>query len=198
MTVTVDSEPLPVEQLGLATLGDVLGHLQSQNRLVTQVLIDGREPDLEHVPQLRRRPIIGHTIFIETTAPQQIAIEVLDQVEQQMDAADAACAAAVDHLGANDPAKAMQKLSGCFSAWQSAQQAIEKVAQLLRVDLDAIRVDDITLSAALQAFAGQLRAIREALESRDYVALTDTLQYEVGQTVRQWRDALAQLRAIVA
>jgi len=198
MTVTVDSETLPVEQLGLSTLGDVLCHLQTQNRLVTQVLIDGREPDLQHVPQLRKRALLGHTVFIETTAPRDIALDVLDQIDQQMDQADIARVAVIDHLTAGEPNKALQKLSGCFTTWQSAQEAIEKIAQLLRVDLNMIRVDDITLTEALQAFAGQLRSIKEALDARDYVLLNDTLQYEVGQTVRQWRDALGQLREIVA
>ncbi len=198
MTVTVDSETLPVEQLGLATLGDVLSHLQTQNRLVTQVLIDGCEPDLQHVPQLRKRTLSGHTVFIETTAPREIALDVLDQIDRQMDQADVARVSAIDHLTAGEPNKALQKLSGCFSTWQSAQEAIEKIAQLLRVDLNMIRVDDITLTEALQAFADQLKSIREALETRDYVLLADTLQYEVGQTVRQWRDALAQFRDIVA
>lgn len=198
MTVTVDSQTLPTEELGLETLGDVLSHLQTNNRLVTQVLIDGREPDLQAVPQLRRKPLLGHTVFIETVEPRQIAIEVLDEIEQQMTTADAARLAAIDHLSASEPNKALQKLSGCFTIWQSAQQAIQKVAQLLRVDLNLVRVDDTTLTDALNAFADQLRTIRSALESRDYVLLTDTLQYEVGQTVRQWREALDQLRAIVA
>ncbi len=198
MTVTVDSETLPIEQLGLSTLGDVLSHLQGQNRLVTQVLIDGREPDMDHVPQLRRRTLLGHTVFIETSEPRQIAIDVLDEIERQMDQADLTRVAALDHLSAGETNKALQKLSGCFTIWQSAQQAIEKVSQLLRVDLELVRVDDITLASALESFAAQLKSIREALEARDYVSLGDTLRYEIGETVHQWRDALTQLRSIVA
>ena len=48
MTVTVDSETLPLDELGLYTFGDVLTHIKEQNRLVTHVLIDGRPPDLEN------------------------------------------------------------------------------------------------------------------------------------------------------
>jgi hypothetical protein len=198
MTVTVDSQSLPVEQLGFKTVGDVLCHLQTQNRLVTHVLIDGLSPDLDQVGQLRRRPLLGHTVFIETTEPRQIALDVLDGIDRQMTDADAARCTALEHLSANEPNKALQKLSGCFTAWQSAQEAIEKVAQLLRVDLNLVRVDDITLTQALDAFAGQLRSVREALESRDYVLLADTLQYEMEATIAQWREALVQLRAIVA
>ncbi|MBC7785442.1 MAG: hypothetical protein H7144_16535 [Burkholderiales bacterium] len=198
MTVTVDSQALPVDELGLQTLGDVLTHLQTHNRLVTHVLIDGRAPDLEHVPQLRRRSLLGHTVFIETTEPRQIALDVLDEIHRQMDEAETARMVAIDHLSVGEPNKALQKLSGCFTTWQAAQDAIQKVAQLLRVDLDLIRVEDVSLSSALQAFAEQLRTVRGSLESRDFVTLSDTLQYEISHTIRQWRDALAQLRAIVA
>lgn len=197
MTVTVDSETLPLDELGLYTFGDVLTHIKEQNRLVTHVLIDGRPPDLENVPQLRARNLNGQTVYIETSAPQQIALEVLREIERQMDEAEISRETAIDHLAENLPNKALQKLSGCFTAWQAAQQAIKQVAQLLRVDLDRIQVGSVTLTQALANFASQLRMIRESLESRDYVSLSDILSYEIGQTVAQWRDALTQMRAIV-
>jgi len=197
MTVTIDSQSLAYDDLGLQTVGDLLQHVQTQNRLVTQVMIDGRSPDLANVPHWRRQAISGHTIFIETTEPRRIALDVLDEIERQMDAAEQSRELAIDHLSANEPSKALQKLSGCFTTWHAAQEAISKVAQLLRVDLDLVRVEDVTLAESLTSFAGQLKSIRESVEARDYVALADTLQYEIGQTVSQWRDALTQLRAIV-
>ena len=44
MSVTVDHEPLPVDKLGLDTVGQVLAHLQKDHRLVVQVLIMGYIP----------------------------------------------------------------------------------------------------------------------------------------------------------
>ena len=195
MTVTVDAEVLPAAELGLSTLGDVLTHVSGRNRLVTQVLIDGREPDIDHVPNWRRRPLLGHTVFIETNSPADIAAEVLDEVARQMDAAEINREKAIADLHANAANLALQKLSGCFTAWQAAQQAIGQVAKLLKVDLDRVRVQDITLAEALANFAGQLRDLRDAIEGRDYVTVSDVLTYEIGRTIGQWRDALTQLRA---
>ena len=195
MTVTVDAEVLPAAELGLSTLGDVLTHVSGRNRLVTQVLIDGREPDIDHVPNWRRRPLLGHTVFIQTHAPADIAAEVLDEVARQMDEAEASREKAIADLHANAANLALQKLSGCFTAWQAAQQAIGQVAKLLKVDLDRVRVQDITLAEALGNFAGQLRDLRDAIEGRDYVTVSDVLTYEIGRTIGQWRDALTQLRA---
>ena len=197
MTVTVDSETLPVDELGLTTFGDVLTHIKNGNRLVTQLLIDGNAPDLAHVPQLRARSLIGNTIFIETIAPYEIALQVIQHINRQMDEAETSREAAIDFLSTNAPNKALQKLSGCFTAWQSAQQAVGQLGQLLQVDLNLVIVDGIPLPQALNNFVAQLRTLREALESRDYVLLSDTLSYEIGQTIAQWRDALTQMRAMV-
>ena len=194
MTLTVDSQRLATESLGFETLGDVLSHIKSSNRLVTQVLIDGQVPDLSSVANLRSRRLTDHTIFIETSAPNEIAGEVLDEIDSQMETADTARLTAIDHLAAGEPNEALKKLSGCFTTWQAAQQAIGQVAQLLKIDLDLVRVEDMSLSQSLSAFAEQLRGVRDALQRRDFVMLSDTLAYEMEPTIRQWRDALTQLR----
>jgi hypothetical protein len=171
--------------------------LQEKNRLVTQVLIDGTEPDLSHIPALRSRRLLGHTIYIETTEPAQIARDVLTEVIVQMEQADSARRSATEHLVVGETNKALQKLAGCFTTWQTARQAIEKVAMLLRVDLERIQVEGISLTQILLEFAEQLRSIRSALESRDYVLLADILRYEIDQTTQRWFQAIRQLLGLV-
>jgi hypothetical protein len=147
MSVTVDREQLAAEQLGLHTLGQVLNHVQRENRLVVNLLIDGLEPDLTKVDGLRKSVLLGHTVYIETVEPRQMAIEVLYEVEQQLQEADRLKSEAVDLLSRNNPMGAMQRLSGCFSTWQHAQESVRKTAQLLRIDLATIRVEESSLSA---------------------------------------------------
>ena len=45
MSVTVDHEDLAVDAIGLTTVGQVLSHLQRDNKLVVNLLIDGSRPD---------------------------------------------------------------------------------------------------------------------------------------------------------
>lgn len=198
MPVTVDSQPLQTEQLGFLTVGDVLAYLQDKNRLITNVLIDGRSPDFGRIPALRGSPLAGHSVFIETTEPREIALEVLGELERQMDIAEISRSEAIEHLSRNEPNKALQKLSGCFTTWQTGQESVQKVAQLLRIDLDSVKTDQRTLSDTLDSFATQLRAIRQSLEDRDFVALSDTLEYEVTDTIRDWRGAVGAMRLLVA
>ena len=198
MSVMVDHERLEVEALGLQTVGQVLSHLQKDNRLVVNLLIDGREPDLDHLPQVRQSSVTGHTLFIETAEPREMALEVIAEVESQLREADRLKGEAVELLQKSGGAvKAMEKLSGCFSTWHNAQESVVKVGRLLRLDLDALRVGDRSLSQLIGGFSGQLRQIRQALEARDFVTLGDVLSYEMTETSTQWQAALRAVREVI-
>ena len=198
MSVTVDHERLEVESLGLRTVGQVLSHVHKDNRLVVNLLIDGREPDLDHLPQVRQSPINGLTLFIETAEPREMALEVITEVESQLREADRLKGEAVDLLQKSGGAvKAMEKLSGCFSTWHNAQESVVKVARLLRIDLDDVNVAGRSLSALIAEFSGQLRQVRQALEARDFVTLGDVLAYEMTETSTQWRGALGAIREVI-
>ena len=197
MSVTVDHRPLAAENLGLKTLGQVLAHLQKDNRLVVHVLIDGEEPDLDHLPAVKQSPVSGHTVFIETADPRQMAIEVLDEVEAALDEADRLKNESADLLQRNQNAPAMEKLAGCFTTWQHAQESVLKTAQLLRIDLAHIRAGNVTMQALFEEFSRQLKQIRVSLENRDFVTLGDLLLYETTETSAQWRSAIVAMKATI-
>ena len=198
MSVTVDDEPLAAETLGLATVGQVLAHLRTRNRLVVHVRIDGREPDFAQMDALRAQPVGERTLYIETIEPQRIAGEVFDQLDASLAEADALRGPIVESIRAGDACGAMKKLGVCFTSWSHAQTSIEQVARLLRIDLDRIAVGDATLAAWLQTFAGQLNEIRGALENRDYALLADLLTYETHDANDRWRAAIGAIRATLA
>jgi hypothetical protein len=194
MPVTVDHAPLEARTLGLTTVGQLLSHLTKGNRLVVNLLIDGREPDYTNFAAVKTAPIDGHTLFVETAEPREIATEALDEVTSQMAEADRLTTEAVSLLQKNQPAGAMQKLSGCFTTWQHAQESVDKTAQLLRINLADIKAAGQSLSSLMKEFGEQLRSIRGALESRDYVTLGDVLTYETPETTRKWREAMTALK----
>jgi hypothetical protein len=197
MSVTVDDQTIPAEQLGLTTLGQLLNHLQRDNRLVVHVLIDGQEPDLAQLPTLRQSALTGHTLFIETTEPRTMAMDVLLEVEHQLFEADRLATDAVTLLRSNQTVRAMEKLRGCFSTWQHAQESVQKIARLLRIDLKRIVVDGKPFTDTLDSFTQQLRLIKTALENRDFVSLIDTLVYETAETSSQWQAAINSMRSVI-
>lgn len=197
MPVVVDHQPLSVESLGLRTFGQVLAHLQRENRLVVRVLVDGEEPDAGRINALRQASTDQHTIFVETTEPRAMANEVLDEVLVQLDEADRFRGDAVTHLLAGDHARAMQHLSGCLGRWQHVQESLLKIAQLLRIDLTRLTVGDAAPHAFFNDFGDGLRRVKEALEDRDFVALGDALQYEMPDRAAKWKLLVDSMRGVV-
>jgi len=198
MSVTVDHERLDVKGLGLRTVGQVLSHLQRDHRLVVNLLIDGEEPDLDRLCEVKQIPLSAHTVYIETAEPREMALEVLAAVEVQLGEADRLKREAVEMLQRDGGAtKAMERLSGCFTTWNHAQEAVAKTAQLLRLDLEEVRVGEASLSEVMDEFGGQLRQVRDALEARDFVTLGDILSYEMTQTTSQLRAAVSAVRDTV-
>ncbi|HVT89208.1 MAG TPA: hypothetical protein VHD56_10180 [Tepidisphaeraceae bacterium] len=198
MSVMVDSQPLPAEQMGMKTVGQVLAHIQRAKRMVVHVLVDGREPDLGQLTKLKASPLTGHTLFIETTEPRRMAREVLDQVEAQLAEADRLTNTAVQLLRENQNIKAMEKLRGCFSTWQHAQESVLKVSQLFRIDLTKVLVDGRPFAEILSDFAKQLKLVKSSLETRDFVSLIDTLVYEVCESSGHWRAAIRSMLSIIS
>jgi hypothetical protein len=194
MSVTVDHELFAAEEIGLATIGQVLTHIQGFNRLIVNLLIDGLEPDFSLLGKVRRTPLGDHTVYIETADPRDMALEVLNEVEVQLQEAERLRLDAISLLQRNNVERALQKLSGCFSTWQHAKESVLKTAQLLRIDLDHLHAGDRTLGEMIAEFTAQLRQIKSALENRDYVSLADILTYEATETNRRWSDALDAIR----
>lgn len=197
MSVTIDHEPLAAEKMGLRTIGQLLSHIQRDNRLVTNLLIDGQEPDLDRISTIRHSLLNSHTLFIETADPEIMALDALDEVEEQLRETDRSRADAVAMLQRGQTNKALEKLSGCFSTWQNAQESVLKVAQLLRINLEGVSVLGMPLTQLLGSFGEQLRQIKSALENRDFVTLSDILTYEANETSSQWRQAFDALRQII-
>jgi hypothetical protein len=197
MPVTVDDLPLRAESLGFTTVGQVLSHLRKENRLVVHVLIDGSEPDLSRLNVLKNSPLQGHTIYIETADPRRLVSDALRLVQTELDDADRIRRETVDLLQSNQQVKALEKLGGCVHIWQHAEQAVISAVQLLRINLARVHAEGKPLPEIFAGFTAQLKSIKSALESRDFVALTDTLAYEATETSRLWRSVIESIQAAV-
>ena len=197
MSVTVDQLPLQAEELGLKTVGQVLAHLRRDHRVIVNVYIDGQSPDIRRIKALKRSPLQGHTVLIETADPRQIAHQVLDEVEAQLVEADRLTSESAALLQKKQVASAVEKLGGCFTAWRHAQEAILKIAQLRRVDIQTIKVHGRAFTDLLSDFAAQLCQLRRALDVRDFATLGDLLNHKMNQVAEQWRDAIRSFRGVI-
>jgi hypothetical protein len=196
MSVTVDRQTLLTEELGLQTVGQVLTHLQRENRLVVNLLIDGQQPDLGEIQRIRKSLVLGKTLYIETASPREMVLEVLDDVQTQLAEAEQYKNDAAELLQQNQIAKAMEQLGVYFTTWQSAQESVLKSSQLLKIDLETLRAGSQTIAEILSEFTAQLRQTRQTLVDRDFVSLTDLLLYETSETSLRWAAVLDAIREV--
>jgi hypothetical protein len=190
VTVTVDHEPLAVGEMGLQTVGQVLAHLHAARKLVVQVLVDGVEPE---VAALRQTALAGRCVFIETADPRQLAADVLSDAHAQLADAERLKRSAAELLQQNQPNKALEQLGGCVRIWQHAEQSVGKVGELLRLRPTDICVNGRGLTDVIAEFSTHLRSIKSALESRDFVLLSDVLMYETAETTAQWQASIESM-----
>ena len=193
----IDHENLATDHLGLKTIGHVLSHVHTRNRLVVNLLIDGAEPDLHRMREVKRFPLNGHTLFVETAEPRTMALAALSEVEDQLAEADRLKGEALELLQRNAAGRAMERLSGCVSTWQNAHESLLKTAQLLRIDLARVLVSGVCLAEVVDQFAAHLRNVKRAMENRDFATLADVLTYEMTDTSRQWREAIGAVRSVI-
>ncbi len=194
MSVTVDQQPMAAEALGLRTVGQLLARLRQDGRLVVNLLVDGKAPDINALNEIRGTPLLARTIYIETEGVRETALDVLTVVRASLDAADDAKTQAVELLQQNQIEGAMLKLGECFSTWQTTQETVLKTSELLRIDADRLDVGGQSLPVFLDEFSGKLRQIKDALVNRDYVLLGDMLQYETSETTRRLHFVLDRLK----
>jgi hypothetical protein len=188
MPVTIDDAEIDAATLGLQTVGQVLSHAARDNRLVTQLLIDGQVPDLGLLDALRQEPVSDRTVFIETATALSLALDALEAMATETDNAQRLQSEAVDLLEKNDTTGALQRLGGCFTIWQSSRETVQKVAALMGIDLDGVMIRNTPLPAVMGKFGDQLRQLRSALEAGDFVLLMDVVGYEMADTVADWRE----------
>lgn len=191
MSVTVDSETWDVS--AFSNLGQVLDQLTKQQRLVTQLLVDGTEPDLTAMTLVRGQELAGCEIYIESASPAVVANEVLEAAIVRLDEAEREAATAADLVQQTDAAPGVAHLSHAFTRWSEAQQAIAQVLALFKLDAATFKIP-----ATMEELAAHLREMKQAVEREDYVTLADVLQYDLPGTLGSWRGNVEQLRGAVA
>jgi hypothetical protein len=185
MSIIIDDSPLEQADSEFKCVGDILEHVRRRDRerMIVRILLDGMAPTLS---DLNQQELGSRTLYVETADRQQLVRDALNETEQILDASDASRQQAIDALSAGTAQEAMQPLNQWLNSWRQAQQALVESARAVGLDLETLNLQQL-----IADLASQLRQIKTALESRDYVTLSDILNYEATASMDQWRQALA-------
>jgi hypothetical protein len=200
MHVYVDDNPFAVANLEAKSLRQVAQEIRQdltpRKRMLVAIYTNG-----ELVPAADIDSVLDATaaryerIDFQTAVPQVLAREVLQQARELVAEATPICQQAGEMLSAGQTARAMELLGNCFGVWSQVQESMSRSVDLLGLDLSRMQVEGKKVDQMLSEFAEQLRTVKDALENRDYVQLSDILQYELQDATPRWQSLLDQVVA---
>jgi len=166
--------------------------LAPEGRVVVEVRIDGEAitgPALDE-----DKPTAADSdIRVYSARPNDLVVGVLEDVRGQLAKSQEMQQQAAELLQQDDPAKAMTLIQDSINGWLQAQQAVGQSAQLLQLDLAAIKVDDQPVLDRMNELIAQLTELKDAVVANDFVTLADALQYEWPEITERWDAAIGAI-----
>ncbi len=196
MELYLDDQPLEITESDETILRTVVERVSSllaeQNRVICEVLVDGRfEGDWE-TDAFAQRPVseVG-TVRLKSEEPRRLAIKTLYDIVAYMPKIKDAFIKVSADLQSRQEDEALQLLSQASQTWGDLNQGYMRAAQVVGVDLDEIPVkgsEEVT-GGATNAAALQQRVLEhleqaaEMLEGRRFLELSDVLEYELAPLI---------------
>ncbi|MCH9023048.1 MAG: hypothetical protein IID32_09845 [Planctomycetes bacterium] len=197
------------EEIGDNTpLGIALSDVQSQNiadnEVIAAIWVDGEQLTAELLSQWKDRPVRD---FLETRidAPKKnkLAADSLRILAEGLADSNSERETIVDSLGKGRSDEALKGLPDYLQIWQALQQSISSLARLLKIDLDCLEIystsdpDDpeksFLLADHIKTLSEKLVDMKQALESEDFVFLSDIINYEFESLTKTWQSLLEEL-----
>ena len=192
MDVLVDGEVFAPQLNSASVVRDVTDQLRErltdEKRLVVGILCDGEELAGAVLEKKLDEPLSRFDrLEVRTALVSDLASELLIQTTEMLDQARQVQSEVVELLSQGSTTRAMELLSDCFGVWKNAQECLQHAAVALGLELDDVRFEEATVAEFMSEVAAALRTVRESLEARDYVMLSDVLAYELDPLTERWQ-----------
>ena len=191
MDVYIDGAALPTEQESDAVVGDIVdnirGRLAANRRLLVGVRCDDRDAAGADIEPLLAEPLAQfQRVEFTTASADDLATDLLEQISGLLAETRPVQSEVVELLAQGSTARAMELLAGCLPIWSQSQEGLCRATEVLGLDLDTVPFEGAPVAEFICQLAEALSNLRDALESRDYVALADVLAYEMEPVTQRW------------
>ena len=167
-----------------------------KGRAVIAIQCDGRDLGADELADALARPLSDfQRVELRSLPAGEVAVSILNHAADLVRETEQNQPDIVELLNEGNTVRGMELLAGSFSLWQQAHEAMLQAVRLGRVNLDEVTVQGTPSVDIIGGLRDRLAQIKESLEARDYVMLADILQYEIGDTVQNWKALTAELRA---
>lgn len=191
--IHIDDQPSTLSVTSMRELlAAVSDELAPTGRVVVEVRVDGTSitgPGLDD----DQPTAAASDIRVYSAKPSDLVVGILEEVRAQLAESSKMQTQAAEFLQQDDPTKAMDLVKESINAWLQAQQAVGQSAQLLQLDLQAIKVEDQSVIERMNELIASLTELKDIVVANDFVALADALQYEWPDITDRWDAALGAI-----
>lgn len=191
--IHIDDQPT---NLAAGSLRELLAAARDQlapsGRVVVEVRVDGASITGAGLDDDQPTPAASD-IRVYSAKPAALVVGVLEDVRTGLAAAQEMQQQAAELLQQDDPAKAMDLVKQSIDGWLQAQQAVGQSAQLLQLDLEAIRIDEQSVLERMNELIASLTELKDNVVANDFVTLADALQYEWPEITQRWDAAIGAI-----
>lgn len=198
MDIYLDDNRAALAATAEMTLGELVAatkqDLSARGRMLVGIVCDGLDVTGEGFAQQLQQPLSAFSrVDLQSADPTELAAEGLRTAGALLDATEEAIPEIVQEIAEGKLAEAMPKLGECCQAWLQVHEGICNVTTLRGIDPHKFVVDGGAMMAQLNVPADRLKQLRDALEAKDFVLVSDVLTYEFGEAIASWRALLAAL-----
>lgn len=191
MDVYIDGAALPTEQESDSVIGDVVerfrGRLTANRRLLVAIRCDDRDAAGADIEPMLAEPLAQfQRVEFTTASADDLAADLLEQISGLLAETRTVQSEVVELLAQGSTSRAIELLAGCLPVWSQSQEGLCRATEVLGLDLDTVPFEGAPVADFIRQLAEALASIRDALESRDYVALADVLAYEMEPVTQRW------------
>ncbi len=184
-----DQEPLS------ALVNEVRDRVCDAGRIVVHIRCDGTDITGAGFEERMTQPFGTYRrVDLFTGSPKDLVEDALDQADDLLRQSQEDRVRIVDALAAGRTSDAIDLLARCMHAWHQVHQGIANAVSILDLDVNSIQIDGKPAAGLLETTRDRLLQVRDAIEGRDFVLLSDTLQYEFEEVIHTWKGVVAALR----
>lgn len=190
----------PAHLTAASTVGEHLKWVRTllpKGRILVKVnlnntLLEG--PSLSHS---RRDPLGDATLSLHSADQKELSLTMLGKLAALIQWLAPQHKEVASLLERGNTQLGLERLTSIVSAWQQIQSAYGNLAKMVGISVSELPVHDLTGEALLNEFCTQLSEMQTALQNRDFVLLSDILQYEMDGAVANWMALLESTLGVI-
>ncbi|MFQ5461457.1 MAG: hypothetical protein ACE5E5_02390 [Phycisphaerae bacterium] len=198
MQLFIDDAEVQHEVPTAGTLEETVRFVQSDvcppGRLIVRLRYNGDEVKENQMTGVLKTPANScQRLELFTGTPEKLVAEAMEQASAALSNSEEASRDAAGLLTEGDSRGGIKALGECIGIWQQIHEAVVKSIQMLEIDPNTTRINELPLADAIGKPGEVLLQIKRALEMQDHVQLADVLIYELHDATELWKAILAEL-----